>query len=61
MAKSTKSFSWSDSAPEVLRLLVMMYVKYAPSARNVEDLLAAVPTTGSRTHICPFADENGPC
>jgi putative transposase len=29
-----------DSSPEVIRLVVMMYVKYPLSLRNVEDLLA---------------------
>ena len=32
-------FRWFDSSPEVLRLVVMMYVKYPLSLRNVEDLL----------------------
>jgi putative transposase len=30
---------WFDSSPEVIRLVVMMYVKYPLSLRNVEDLL----------------------
>jgi len=30
-----------NSSPEVIRLVVMMYVKYPLSLRNVEDLLAA--------------------
>jgi len=33
-------FRYFDSSPEVIRLVVMMYVKYALSLRNVEDLLA---------------------
>src|SRR5471032_2643128 len=32
-------FRWFDSSPEVIRLVVMMYVKYPLSLRNVEDLL----------------------
>ena len=32
-------FRWFDSSPEVIRLVVMMYVKYSLSLRNVEDLL----------------------
>ena len=45
MARSSKSkpppdpFRWFDSSPEVIRLVVMMYVKYPLSLRNVEDLL----------------------
>jgi hypothetical protein len=30
-----------DSSPEVIRLVVMIHVKYPLSLRNVEDLLAA--------------------
>jgi putative transposase len=33
-------FRYFDSSPEVIRLVVMMYVKYPLSLRNVEDLLA---------------------
>src|ERR1035438_8929890 len=33
-------FRWFDSSPEVIRLVVMMYVRYPLSLRNVEDLLA---------------------
>ena len=39
MAKSPDPFRWFDSSPEVIRLVVMMYVKYPLSLRNVEDLL----------------------
>ena len=36
----TNLFRWFDSSPEVIRLVVLMYVKYALSLRNVEYLLA---------------------
>ena len=39
MAKSIKPFRYFDNSPEVIRLVVM-YVKYPLSLRNVEDLLA---------------------
>ena len=39
MARSTNPFRYFDSSPEVIRLVVMMYVKYPLSLRNVEDLL----------------------
>ena len=39
MARSTNQFRYFDSSPEVIRLVVMMYVKYPLSLRNVEDLL----------------------
>src|SRR5271168_4136237 len=32
-------FRWFDSSPEVIRLVVMMYVRYPLSLRNVEDPL----------------------
>jgi len=32
-------FKWFDSSPEVIRLVVMLYVKFPLSLRNVEDLL----------------------
>ena len=53
MARSRKPkpppnpFRWFDSSPEVIGLVVMMYVKYPLSLRNVEDLLhvrGIVPT-----------------
>src|SRR6202000_1943814 len=37
--KPPNPFRWFDSSPEVIRLVVMMYVKYPLSLRNVEDLL----------------------
>jgi putative transposase len=37
--KSRDPFRWFDSSPEVIRLVVMLYVKYPLSLRNVEDLL----------------------
>ncbi len=33
-------FRYFDSSPEVIRLVVMMYVRFPLSLRNVEDLLA---------------------
>src|ERR1022692_2359518 len=38
-AKPDDPFRWFDSSPEVIRLVVMMYVRYPLSLRNVEDLL----------------------
>ena len=35
----TNPFRWFDSSPEVIRLVVMLYVKYPLSLRNVENLL----------------------
>ena len=32
-------FRWFDSSPAVIRLVVMLYVKYPLSLRNVENLL----------------------
>jgi hypothetical protein len=36
------SFRYFNSSPEVIRLVVMMYVRYPLSLRNVEDLLAGL-------------------
>ena len=33
-------FRYFNSSPEVIRLVVMMYVRYPLSLRNVEDILA---------------------
>lgn len=40
MVRSTDPFRWFDSAPEVIRLVVLMHVKAPLSFRKVEDLLA---------------------
>lgn len=39
MSKAANPFRYFDSSPEVIRLVVMIYVKYPLSLRNVEDLL----------------------
>ena len=39
MSRSPNPFRYFDSSPEVIRLVVMMYVRYPLSLRNVEDLL----------------------
>jgi putative transposase len=39
MARSTDPFRYFDSSPEAIRLVVLMYVRYPLSLRNVEDLL----------------------
>ena len=39
MTKSTNPFKYFNSSPEVIRLVVMMYVRFPLSLRNVEDLL----------------------
>jgi len=38
-AKSPSPFRYFHSAPEVIRMVVMLYVRYPLSLRNVEDLL----------------------
>ena len=40
MTQAKNPFRYFDSSPEVIRLGVMMYVRYPLSLRNVEDLLA---------------------
>lgn len=39
MSKANNPFRYFNSSPEVIRLVVMKYVKYQLSLRNVEDLL----------------------
>ena len=36
----SNSFRYFNSSPEIIRLVVMMYVRFPLSPRNVEDLLA---------------------
>ena len=38
-AKTVNPFRYFHSSPEVIRLVVMMYVRFPLSLRNVEDLL----------------------
>jgi putative transposase len=38
--KPQSPFRYFKSSPEVIRLVVMMYVRFPLSPRNVEDLLA---------------------
>jgi len=40
MSKVDNPFRYFNSSPEVIRLVVMMYVRFPLSLRNVEDLLA---------------------
>lgn len=39
MSRPVNPFRCFNSSPKVIRLVVMMYVKYPLSLRNVEDLL----------------------
>ena len=39
-AKPPSPFKYFNSSPEVIRLVVMMYVRFPLSLRNVEDLLS---------------------
>jgi len=38
--KPVSPFRYFNSSPEIIRLVVMMYVRFPLSLRNVEDLLA---------------------
>lgn len=38
MATSNNPFRWFDSSPEVIQMVVMLYVRFPLSLRNVEDL-----------------------
>lgn len=39
MSQSKNPFAYFHSSPEVIRMVVMLYVRYPLSLRNVEDLL----------------------
>ena len=39
MSKAANPFQYFRSSPEVIRLVVLMYVRYPLSLRNVEDIL----------------------
>lgn len=39
MSKPDNPFRYFHSSPEVIRMVVMLYVRYPLSLRNVEDLL----------------------
>lgn len=69
-------FRYFDNTPEVIRLVVMMYVRFPLSLRNVEDLLAergidichetvrlwwAGSTIEPKTHTNHSGDENARC
>jgi hypothetical protein len=49
--KSASPFRYFNSSPEVIRLVVMMYVRFPLSLRNVEDLLYERGST-SRMRRC---------
>ena len=38
MANPDNPFRWFDSSPEVIQMVVMLYVRFPLSLRNVEDL-----------------------
>lgn len=39
LRKPASAFRYFNSSPEIIRLVVMMYGRYPPPLRNVEDLL----------------------
>ena len=45
LRKPASPFRYFNSSPEVIRLAVLMYVKYPLSLRNVEDLLQSAVST----------------
>jgi hypothetical protein len=46
-------FRYFNSSPEVIRLVVMMYVRYPLSLRNVEDLLPTTRKSHGQVRIVP--------
>jgi len=51
-AQASNPFRYFKTSPEVIRLAVMLYVKYPLSLRNVEDLW---PNAGSTLPMRPSA------
>ena len=60
MAGSTNPFRYFDRSPEVIRLVLMMYVKYPLSLRNVEDLLAERGIDICHETVRPWWNRFGP-
>ena len=56
MGKAPSPFRYFHSSPEVIRLVVMLYVRFPLSLRNAEDLLAA-RGTGDRRRSSPTASD----
>jgi len=44
-SKYASPFRYFKSSPEVIRLVVMMYVRFPLSLQNVEDLLSSAGST----------------
>ncbi len=55
------SSRYFNSSPEVIRLVVMMYVRYPLSLRNVEDLLAERGIDISHETVRFWWNRFGPC
>ena len=58
--KPPNPFRWFDSSPEVIRMVVLMYVKYPLSLRNVEDLLHERGVEICHETVRLWADRFGP-
>jgi transposase-like protein len=52
MTKAANPFRYFNSSLDVIRLVVMMYIKYPLSLRNVEDLLAERGICRFQLKIC---------
>src|SRR5208283_325696 len=57
---STNPFRYFDSSPEVIRLVVLMYVRFPLSLRNVEDLLFERGIGICHETVRPWCDQFGP-
>ena len=54
-------FRYFNSSPEIIRLAVLMYVKYPLSLRNVEDLLAGLCQSNGRSSALGSASADPSC
>ena len=60
MAKPDNPFRWFASSPEVIRLVVLMHVRYPLSLRNVADLLFERGIDICRETVRPWWNRFGP-
>jgi len=60
MSRAANPFRYFNSSPEVIRLVVMLYVRYPLSLRNVEDLLAERGIDISHETVCFWWQRFGP-
>ena len=61
--KPASPFRYFHSSPELIRLVVMMYIRFRLSLRNLEDLLfeRGIDLCHETVRTCHSADERARC